>query len=1112
MYFYEERINRIIKEIKEYVYPKKMDVTQFKMKQGPYSAKSLIKLNCSENDFDDWKEFKSGERWGKRNTSFLFSTTVTIPKEFAEKVVVFEVKTGREGEWDALNPQFMVFINGRLVHGLDVNHREVILSEKAVSGETFNILMHAYSGMQEGTMELSAKIAVLDRGVEKFYYDLKVPYNVAVLLENGDKRRIDIIGFLNETINMLDLRKPFSLDFYNSVKKADEYLQKEFYENYCGHNDFIATCVGHTHIDVAWLWPLAQTREKTARTFSTMLSLMDQYPEYIFMSSQPQLYKFVKEDYPEIYEKIKKEIKEGKWEPEGGMWLEADCNISSGESLVRQVLFGKRFFQEEFGIDSKLLWLPDVFGYSAALPQIMKKSGIDYFMTTKISWNEYNKLPYDTFKWRGIDGTEILTHFITTRSKDFKHNDYITTYNGVLAPSQIIGAWERYQQKDLNNDVLVSYGYGDGGGGPTKEMLENASRMEKGIPGCPKVKLGKSLDYFKRLEANVKENKKLPKWVGELYLEYHRGTYTSMARNKKFNRKCEFMYQDAEMLSVMKKYAAKNGEYPKDKINAGWEIILLNQFHDILPGSSIKEVYEDSKEQYLAIMDVGKELINSAIMDISSAIDLKEESVVVFNQLGIKRSDIVEIELPCNCKTVEIIDDCGKILPSQFAAVAVDCIESNVNRRNSETAEPCEYKDNNNKDDNNNINNCKVVFFAEDVPAKGYKAFRIKQSQTKDEVGSPSFDMCKSNANENEVCPIEINIEKDSENKIKAISNKYFNIKFDESYNLMSIFDKENSREIIKDGKKANVIQAFEDKPHNYDAWDINIYYQEKMWEVNNVESAQIVENGPVRTALKIVRRFLDSKIIQYIYVYNDLQRIDFKTIIDWKEKQILLKAAFPVDIHSDKAAFEIQYGNVERPTHWNTSWDLARFESVAHKWVDLSEDDYGVSLLNDSKYGHDIKDSVMRLTLLKSATYPNVDADREVHEFIYSLYPHKGDWKEGDTVKQAYFLNCPMYYTIQKAHSGSLPSEFSMVCVDKENVIIEVVKGAEDSEDIIIRVYECYNRRTTAKITLFTEILEVWDCDLLENNNEKLCFEGNSFKFNIKPYEIKTFKLKVRK
>ncbi|WP_256201103.1 alpha-mannosidase [Thermoanaerobacter thermocopriae] len=513
-------------------------------------------------------------------------------------------------------------------------------------------------------IELYTEIAILEREIEKLYYNIKVPLEVIKLLEKDSLEYINTLKYLQTAINILDLRKPFSKDFYNSINKANEYLEREFYGKYCGHDDVIEICVGHTHIDVAWLWTLSQTREKVARSFSTVLNLMKQYPEYIFISSQPQLYKFVREDHPEIYEEIKKRIKEGRWEAEGSMWVEADTNLTSGESLVRQIMFGKRFFKKEFGVDNKILWLPDVFGYSAALPQILKKSGIDYFMTTKISWNEYNKMPYDTFMWRGIDGTEILTHFITTT--DYVKGEakgWFTTYNGFLNPSQVMGCWQRYQQKGINNYVLNSYGYGDGGGGPTKEMLEIGKRLAKGIPGVPKVRMGKAIDFFKQLEKNVKDNPRLPKWVGELYLEYHRGTYTSMARNKKYNRKIEFLNLDSELFSTMN-MILQGKEYPQSEINKNWEITLLNQFHDILPGSSIKEVYEESKKQYEEINARGKNIINSALDSICSNINLKNISLVVFNQLSFERSDIVEFELPESWSDVLVYDG-EKLITSQ---------------------------------------------------------------------------------------------------------------------------------------------------------------------------------------------------------------------------------------------------------------------------------------------------------------------------------------------------------------------------------------------------------------------------------------------------------------
>lgn len=1039
-----ERIGRIIEELKIYSRSCRVDIDSLSFREGNFSYQDR-----KEYDAASWKPLEKDGRWGGRDKHFWFTATYKVPEKHNGKAIAFAVSTGRENDWDAVNPQFLVYVNGELIQGLDVNHREIILSQRVVTDDVYSIDLQAYSGMRDGLAELNYSVCAIEREVEKLYYDIDVPYNVAKLLDKEDKRRIDILRSLNDAVNLIDFRKPLSDQFVQSVIEADEYLEKEFYGSFCGDESITAHCVGHTHIDVAWLWTLTQTREKTARSFSTVLNLMKEYPEYIFMSSQPQLYKFIKTDHPEIYEEIKKRISEGRWEPEGAMWLEADCNISSGESLVRQVLFGTGFFEKEFNVKNQILWLPDVFGYSAALPQILKKSGIDYFMTTKISWNEYNKLPYDTFMWKGLDGTEILTHFITTQNYDAKGHS--TTYNGALTPNEVMGSWRRYQQKDLSEEVLIAFGYGDGGGGPTKEMLENARRMGKGIPGCPKVQIGNSLDFFKRLDAGTTGNSKLPKWVGELYLEYHRGTYTSMARNKKFNRKSELMYQAAEFLSVADNLLVGTSPYPREKLNRGWETILLNQFHDILPGSSIKEVYEDSREQYIEVLKDGQEMLDASIDRIAGNIELAQPSIVVFNQLSFDRNDMVKLKLPDGYENVEIIDSEGTVLPSQ--------IDGDGN----------------------------AIFYAADVPSKGYNTYGVRRI---------------------EACAC---MEKGLNKAFDGIlENGFFKIIFDDEMNIISLLDKKNSRETIKTGQRANVLQAFEDKPHNYDAWDINIYYQEKMWEVTDVESVEMIESGDVKTTVRITKRFCDSMITQDISIYSAIPRIDFKTMIYWKETQVLLKAAFPVDIHSDKATYEIQYGNVERPTYWNTSWDKARFEVCAHKWADLSEDGYGVSLLNDCKYGYDIKESVMRLTLLKSAKEPNPDADREIHEFTYSIYPHAGDFKAAGTTQMAYVLNNPLFARYEDRHSGKLADSFSLVKENKENVIIEVVKKAEDSDDMIVRLYEYFNRRSKVKLTFGAAISDVRECDLMEKD---LCSIGNEereFEFDIKPFEIKTFKLKL--
>jgi len=724
------------------------------------------------------------------------------------------------------------------------------------------------------------------------------------------------------------------------------------------------------------------------------------------------------------------------------MWVEADTNIPSGESLVRQILFGKRFFREEFGYESETLWLPDVFGYSAALPQLLKQTGIKYFMTTKISWNEYNKLPYDSFMWEGIDGSKVLTHFITTTEMDNLPEKFFTTYNGDINPGSVMGSWERYQQKNINEQVLISYGFGDGGGGPTKEMLEMSKRLSKGIPGCPTVELTTSKDFFDTLEKNVENNPKLPRWVGELYFEYHRGTLTTMARNKRYNRLAEIAYQELEWLCSMNQVLTR-ADYPTKEINMGWKMICLNQFHDIIPGSSIKKVYDDSKEHYEAILKEAKVLKQKAIEDIVNAMDIEQTSLIVFNPLSFERDEVVEFEYQGEKKSAYLTN----------------------------------------------------------IPSKGYRCYAINT-------------ITDSNANRIFLTP-------------HKLENQFYEIMLNDEGEIISLMDKRHNRQVIKEDERANVFQAFEDKPHNWDAWDINIYYQEKMWSVHEDVTICIEELTDEKGTLCISRKFGKSTIRQYMTIFSHIDRIDFHTFIDWKETHVLLKVAFPVDIVATEATYDIQFGNIKRPTHWNTSWDMAKFEVCGHKWADISEDGYGVSLLNDCKYGFDIKDGVIRQTLLKSSTYPNPEADKELHEFTYSLYPHGGDWREGNTTQMAYRLNQPVTAVVKEVmeimpkalcathemmdsrKKVSLGKTESFVSLSHHNVILETIKVAENGEGIIIRLYENYNRRTKINVNVIVKLNKVLRCDLEENTIDEVeISNSNSFDIEIKPYEVITLRL----
>ena len=970
--------------------------------------------------------------WYGKDRHYWFRTTYTIPEELDGKSVWIRVSSQID-EWDdGRNPQFIVFVNGEVYQGIDMNHRECLITRSGKAGETLTIDLQAYTGIMHEEFALRTQIEEIDAEIEKLYYDLWVPLAAFSRMEADDKNRKDIEYVLNETINLLDLRTPYSEDFYRSVREASAYIQKALYEDMAGYEDVIATCIGHTHIDVAWWWTVAQTREKVGRSFATVLKLMDEYPNYKFMSSQPQLYAFLKERYPELYEKAKQRIKEKRWEPEGGMWVEADCNLTSGESLVRQFMHGKRFFKEEFGVDNRILWLPDVFGYSGALPQIMKKCGIDYFMTTKLAWNQFNKVPYDTMMWRGIDGTEVLTHLITTLGVSQPIKDYFTTYNGMLHPDAIMGGWMRYQNKDINNDILVSYGYGDGGGGPTREMLETSIRMEKGIKGIPKVRQEFSRTYFEELEERVKGDRRLPVWEGEFYFEYHRGTYTSMARNKRSNRKAELGLMDLELLSVL---AQAQVAYPAEELDRMWKKVLINQFHDILPGSAIHEVYEVTKEEYAALQKEIKALEEERL----HALVGDGEGITIFNTTGHDRSDIVELG---EIHAEALKDAEGVLYPVQ------------------KTAEG-------------------AVVYVEHLPSKGYKTFAAVSGETEQKT------------------PFVIVGD-------HTLETPFYTVHLDAEGRFDRIYDKENDREVLQDGKKGNQFRMYEDKPMCFDNWDVDIFYTEKYWDINDVTSMEWTECGPVRTTLEIERRESNSVIRQKIHFYADSRRIEFETYVDWKEHQTLLKVHFPVNVHTDEATFDVQFGNLTRKVHTNTSWDKARFESCGQKWIDLSEGHYGVSMLNDCKYGHSVKDSNMALTLIKSGIEPNPVADQEEHYFTYAIYPHAEKWQEAKTVEQAYDLNQPAI-AVAGGKPGSLLSKAS---VDKSNVVLETIKCAESGEGTIIRMYESENALTKTNLVVEGNYNKAFVCNLLEEEEAELELKDGVVCVQLKPYEVVTVKL----
>ncbi|NOU65564.1 alpha-mannosidase [Paenibacillus sp. LMG 31461] len=1041
MFWTLEKLQARINELEPFRYRGEEVIDTFRIK---LDADGII--GAYPSDDGEWNNIQIGDRWNGRDVYYWLAADLFIPAEWKGKKVLGRFKLGQTGEGTNSGFESLLFLNGEPYQGVDSNHDEVFFQEDVIGSEV-KLRFRLWSGLggyqssrvMESRLELAA-ICWLDEACDDLYYTAKALLETIRMLDERRPERHELLTMLDQAFLLLDWSRPGSDAFYNSVARTQEQLQTALSSMPKLHS-VVVQCIGHTHIDVAWLWQLKHTREKAARSFSTVLRLMEQYPEYIFLQTQPQLYEYIKSDYPDIYERIKERVKEGRWEAGGAMWLEADCNLASGESLVRQLLYGTRFFREEFGVECKYLWLPDVFGYSWALPQILRKSGIESFMTTKISWNQYNRMPHDTFMWRGIDGTEVLTHFMTTPDPGSSEGAFYYTYNGKVTPSSVQGIWDAYRDKALNSSLLLAYGFGDGGGGVNREMLEMRRRLDQ-IPGIPAVKTGRADDYFTELQQQVaNSNSYVHTWDGELYLELHRGTYTSQAYNKLMNRKLELLYRETEWLQVMSSLLndsahAANGE-SSSLLYEGWKIILRNQFHDIIPGSSIREVYEDSRIEYSEAHAIGDKVWKQSA---SYLTDSKQGcEVVVFNSSPWEQTDIV-----CLPEGEGWLDAHNRPLEAQLV-------------------------------------DGKMWVKVEEVPSMGYTV--IRQADRADTY-----------------------MQKVKENPFTKLAHglitPFYEIEWNASGQIERLYDRIEKREIIAEGQTGNRFEVFEDKPKGrHEAWDIDIFYTEKKQEVACLTRIEVTDMGTLAAIVRFEWSYMDSTVVQDMVLYADNRRIDFKTQVNWHEPRKLLKVAFPVRIRATEATYDIQFGNVKRPTHWNTSWDYARFETVGHQWADLSERGYGVSLLNDCKYGYDIKDHVMRLTLIKSAMVPDATADIGEHHFTYSLLPHAGDWYDGKTMQSAWSLNNPLTYVSGTPEKAA----FSMFRLSCEHVMIDAVKAAEDQDAVILRIHEFAGISGQLEISSDAKIASWQECDLLERSQGEL-HEDARICVQMKPYEIKTF------
>ncbi len=950
-----------------------------------------------------YRELTLGQPWGSLWACAWMHITGSVPAEARGEKVVLLIDINGEGlvvDDKGVPVISLTTVNSDFDLSLGWPGKRVVdVTDSARGGEVIDLWMDAgandlFGKLPENGILREAHVSVCHESVRQLFHDYFVLEELMRQLPETSARRARILKALYEAAQGLIAYDDAEADAARKILAPE--LAKVG-----GTPSLTVSGIGHAHIDLGWLWPIRETIRKGGRTFATALAMMDRYPDYVFGASQAQLYQWVKDTYPGVYAKVKQKIAAGRWEVQGGMWVEADVNVSGGEALVRQFLYGKRFWHDEFGKATRMLWLPDVFGYNGALPQIMKKSEIDYFMTIKISWSKFNTFPHHTFWWEGIDGSRVLAHMPPEG-----------TYNSAAAPRSIAAIEREYRDKYVSDQALLLFGIGDGGAGPGESHLENLSRM-KNLEGLPPVIQEPAEDFFHRLEANSDQYKT---WAGELYLEYHQGTLTTQARNKRFNRKLEYALREMEWLGVWASAADSGYAYPTETLDAIWHEMLLYQFHDILPGSSITRVYDESLARYQILMDETKALTDSARAALIAKIDTS----------ALKNPVVISNALSWECK--------------QWINVGDTWIKAHV-------------------------------------PAMGYATLELSAS------------------------PIDTtSLHADAQ----GLENELLRVQFGSDGAITSVFDKVHSREVLPPDSSANTLDVYDD-PGN--AWDFAFDYRSRPPQRFTLVSSQASIDGP-RAIVHQTYKFGDSTLTQQIILTLGSRRLDFVTEVDWRENAKMLRTRFPLDIHAWEATCDIQFGTIKRPTHQNTTWDMAKYEIAAHKWVDLSQRDYGVALMNDCKYGYHVEEGVIDLNLLRSPHSPDPVGDRAQHQFTYALFPHKGDHVEGNVAHAAYMLNIPLVATVTDAHKGTLPASASLVQVDAPNVMVEAVKMAEDGAGMVVRLYEASGAGVSAHVSV-NGATSAELTNLMETSLTPLDVKENGIAVDFHPFEIQTVKVK---
>jgi alpha-mannosidase len=942
----------------------------------------------------EFEPFTVGQRWGAPWSTSWFRLRGVVPEQWRARRAEAVIDLGFTLTQAGFQAEALAYdLAGQPIKGIAPRNDHVPLT-----GDQVGLLLEAAANpdVLQGSMQptplgdkqtagkdplyvfAAADVKLLDEDVWHLELDMEVLGQLMMELSLADPRRHEILRALERAMDVIDVAD-ISATAAAARAELTEVLARPAHAS--AHR---LSAVGHAHIDSAWLWPQRETIRKTARTFATVTALATQYPEFVFACSQAQQYAWVKEHQPAIFDRIAAAVKAGQWAPVGGMWVESDANLPGGEALVRQLVHGKRFFLDEFGYECEEVWLPDSFGYTAAFPQLARLAGAKWFLTQKMSWNQTNKLPHHTFWWEGIDGTRIFTHLPP-----------VDTYNSEFSGKEMAYAVANYAEKGRGTRSLVPFGYGDGGGGPTREMLERARRLAD-LEGTAKVVIEKPSEFFRAAQAEYPD---APVWSGEMYLELHRATYTSQARTKAGNRRSEHLLREAELWAATAAVAGRF-DYPYEAFDRLWKVVLLHQFHDILPGSSIAWVHKEAEATYGAVAAELNAITHAAITSLAG----EPAEPLVFNTSPRPRTEVVD-----------------GVLTS--------------------------------------------------VPASGAAAVEAVATE-----------------------PVTVTD--------RLLDNGLVRVELDDNGLFTSVRDLVNDREVL--AGPGNLLQLHPDLPNFWDAWDIDAHYKRSHTDLTGVDSITVIQTG-VAGVVRIERSFASSRISQTITVRAGSARVDVRTEIDWHEQEKILKAAFPLDVHADRSAAEIQFGHVYRPTHTNTSWDAARFEIYAHRWVHVAEPGYGVAVLNDSTYGHDISrngsTTTVRLSVVRAPRCPDPYADQGKHVMTYSLLP-------GATISEAvgegYALNLPV-----RVVRGSTPPA-PLVTVDSPAITVEAVKLADDqSGDVVVRLYEALGGRATAVLRTSFVVTGAEVTDLLERRLDTAEVTAGGVPVSLRPFQVLTLRLR---